>query len=245
MAIHSWKAGGFQALGDALGYMGRFIAKQWFPKCRWNAREYYCPDCVDSCLRWRLFLAEVLRRATENVCIADLEKTWPTWAQSVRTDLPGIVRACRSMLAGFGEASSSLSVDIKFRFNAPRGTAKKGTANLSVLKSLETTPQEKIGLRITTIHAVKGETLDAIMLVSSPSRTGPNVDGHWRQWLADRSSEAARFAYVASSRPRHLLVWAVPAEKGCDYHELRDLGLVRYPVDSKASGGTSGMLFEL
>jgi len=34
--------------------------------------------------------------------------------------------------------------------------------------------------------------------------------GHWRKWSEDPNSENARFAYVASSRPKYLLVWALP-----------------------------------
>ena len=56
---------------------------------------------------------------------------------------------------------------------------------------------------------MKGETLDAILLVSALSRQGTQ-DGHWTQWLEDLKAEAARLAYVASSRPRHLLAWAIP-----------------------------------
>jgi hypothetical protein len=64
-------------------------------------------------------------------------------------------------------------------------------------------------VRITTIHGVKGETLDAILLVSAPSKQG-TTDGYWTQWLENPNAEAARLAYVASSRPKHLLAWAIP-----------------------------------
>ena len=69
--------------------------------------------------------------------------------------------------------------------------------------------EEVDNLRITTIHSVKGETLDAILLVSAPSKQG-TPDGHWTQWLEVSTKEAARLAYVASSRPKHLLAWAIP-----------------------------------
>jgi hypothetical protein len=88
-------------------------------------------------------------------------------------------------------------------FDAPKKYAKKdvkGTISSSIVA-------ESV-MRITTIHQVKGETLDAIMLVSAPTQHGP--DGHWTHWLTDPNSEAARMAYVASSRPKHFLVWAIP-----------------------------------
>ena len=69
--------------------------------------------------------------------------------------------------------------------------------------------QEQVNnLRITTMPGVKGETLDVILLVSAPSRQGTQ-DGHWTHWLEDSKAEAAGLAYVASSRPRHLLAWVI------------------------------------
>ena len=66
-------------------------------------------------------------------------------------------------------------------------------------------------LRMSTIHDIKGESLDAIMLVSSLSRQG-DKGGHFSSWLdpATGHEEYTRFAYVACSRPRHLLVVATP-----------------------------------
>ena len=79
-------------------------------------------------------------------------------------------------------------------------------------------------LRVTTIHNVKGETLDAIMLVSAPTAKGTQ-DGYWTQWIRDSQTEAARLAYVASSRPRHLLAWAIPESVGnAEKQIITDLG---------------------
>ncbi len=36
--------------------------------------------------------------------------------------------------------------------------------------------------------------------------------------------EAARFAYVASSRPKHILVWCVKKLKSSEHQELENLG---------------------
>ena len=91
-------------------------------------------------------------------------------------------------------------------FKTPPHCALKSV--LEVLPSFYKNEHEN-NLRITTIHSVKGETLDAILLVSAPSKQGTQ-DGHWTQWLAHSNTEAARLAYVASSRPKHLLAWAIP-----------------------------------
>ena len=64
------------------------------------------------------------------------------------------------------------------------------------------------------------------MLVSSRDKTGTN-DGYWTQWLDDPASEAARLAYVASSRPRKLIVWAIPSPSSkeiCYIDRLKAIG---------------------
>ena len=67
------------------------------------------------------------------------------------------------------------------------------------------------------------------MLVSSISKSGDG--GHWTHWLADTKAEAARFAYVASSRPQHLLVWAIPEGKQADYSTLQERGFAPYDLN--------------
>jgi DNA helicase-2/ATP-dependent DNA helicase PcrA len=79
---------------------------------------------------------------------------------------------------------------------------------------VEVNQQEHVSaesLRMSTIHDIKGESLDAIMLVSSPTKKG-DKGGHFTSWLDPASGyeEYTRFAYVACSRPRHLLVVATP-----------------------------------
>lgn len=62
-------------------------------------------------------------------------------------------------------------------------------------------------------HDVKGESLDAVLIVSSKDKKSKG--GHFEHWISKKSDEKefVRFAYVASSRPRHLLIWAVPKMK--------------------------------
>lgn len=229
MAIHLWRTGGIQAMGDVLKYMGRFIVEKWFPKHRSNSREHYCPDCVSSSMRWRLFLAQVLASSIKSQKIVNLDQAWSTWATGVRSDFGEIARASQPMLA------SSLTIAMRpfpdlgsHGFQAPRKKASE-----TVTESLGSAPQQKGAIRIDTVHGVKGETMDAIMLVSASSKH--TSDGHWTQWLADPSSEAARFAYVASSRPKHLLVWAIPEETNSDYSKLEALGFVPHKIAERVS----------
>mgnify|MGYP004542675871 CR=1 FL=1 len=79
-----------------------------------------------------------------------------------------------------------------------------------------------IKFRKSTIHGVKGETHEATMLISNPTRNGTGT--HWSHWIGDKTSEAARFAYVASSRPKHVLVWCVKKLNSSEQKDLKSLG---------------------
>lgn len=76
-------------------------------------------------------------------------------------------------------------------------------------------------IRLATIHEIKGETHEATMLVSA-SRRGDQ--SHWADWIGDKNVESARLAYVASSRPKNLLVWAVKTLKAAERTTLLRLG---------------------
>ena len=108
-------------------------------------------------------------------------------------------------------------------FRTPQNAGGKNV--LETLPSIQ--KQEQVNnLRITTIHGIKGETLDAVLLVSAPSKRG-TPDGQWTQWLEDSKTEAARLAYVASSRPGHLLAWAIPKPIGNREEDIiRELGFL-------------------
>ncbi len=75
------------------------------------------------------------------------------------------------------------------------------------------------GSHIDTVHKVKGQTLDGIMLVASPQAKSRKSSVY--NWLPDGkgngTTEEQRIAYVAMTRPRKLLVVAVPesAWAGC------------------------------
>ena len=75
-------------------------------------------------------------------------------------------------------------------------------------------------IRTTTIHNVKGETLDSVMIVSSLDKKSKG--GHWQDWFklsptTDEELEHKRYGYVGLSRPKHLLVIAVPKLSTSDH----------------------------
>ncbi len=198
---------------EALKHLGRFTANKYFGNSHRNLRQYYCPSVLSSPMRWRFFLARILDECLKNNCgINDLNKTWEDWAKCIRTNFAKIVESCFLVLQ-YDLPEEQFN---EIKFNAPRGFGKE-----RVIDKLIINEERKSSIKITTIHGIKGKTFDAVLLVSSPDARGAK-GGHWQEWLKDADSEPARFAYVASSRPRKLLAWAVP--EGADLTKIQQLG---------------------
>jgi DNA helicase-2/ATP-dependent DNA helicase PcrA len=85
-------------------------------------------------------------------------------------------------------------------------------------------------IRITTIHDVKGETFDAVMLVSAQDKKGSKTGRYFTEWIDDAGKmEFVRFAFVASSRPRNLLIWAIPKlSNGSAITKLESFGFQKH-----------------
>ena len=219
MAIHLWNTDDVQAIEDSIAYMGQFFSEKYFDKYTASSRKHFCPECVDSSIQWRVFLKKVLEKCIRNQSIIDFAKTGTEWVRSVRSDFGQIARDCKPFLA------ETLTENVNFPdFDGNSFRASDASKPVDNLFSDQATTKSDIP--ITTIHSVKGQTFDSIMLVSAPSKSGNSNDNHWEYWLEDPTSEAARLAYVASSRPRHLLIWAVPKGNDGDMTKLADLGFI-------------------
>jgi DNA helicase-2/ATP-dependent DNA helicase PcrA len=58
---------------------------------------------------------------------------------------------------------------------------------------------------------------------STAKRTG-QAGSHWKDWLKNHEEESARMAYVASSRPKYRLIWAVKKLSTEESKELTSIG---------------------
>lgn len=217
MAIHLWNTDNVQSIEDSITYMGRFFSEKYFGKYSANSRKHCCPECVNSGIQWRVFLMEVLEKCIQNEDLIDFAKTGTEWGRFVRGHFGQIARDCKPLLA------ETLTEDVDFPdFDGNSFRASDASSPVENLFSGQAATKSDI--HITTIHSVKGQTLDSVMLVSAPSKSGNSTDNHWEYWLGDPTSEAARLAYVASSRPKHLLVWAVPTLLPEHINSLNDMG---------------------
>lgn len=175
----------------------------------------YCPVAMESKLAWRRFIHESLKFMVANGA-GNPDQTWSAWVRTAKLALRQI------------PDQVLIPIEIRTDLDALRGlnlVARRGQGKKPVsvrLVSQEIQDGQPDTLRYETIHQVKGETHDVTIVVSSLQ---PGIHlSHWQDWLRDRRSEAARFAYVASSRPQHMLIWAVKKLKPEERPVLVQLG---------------------
>lgn len=211
-AIYLWSKNDKTVRLEALSYMGAFVANHFLQSSNVSKSKCYCPDTC-SPIKWRVFLSKVLDECKLSN-LADLTVTWTAWAKSIKQQIHEMLLKHRHVL------EEEVIVD----FKQCNFIALRGESSTPVLKTIgDKFAGDHSSIRTTTIHQVKGETLEAIMVVSAQNKQGTS-DGHWTQWLENTSSEKARLAYVASSRPKHLLVWAVPGIESSERSRLTSLG---------------------
>jgi DNA helicase-2/ATP-dependent DNA helicase PcrA len=172
-------------------------------------QKQYCPDDLDP-KAWRIFLADVLDNAVGLYPFLQ-EQSWSLWTRKLKSYLEGIWLS----LPVRGREWSTISQRIRAPINRGRINIAEDMRLVSPVSNL----------RITTIHDVKGETFEALLLISAQDRKSKG--GHFEQWLhpAPSKEEYQRFAYVACSRPKHLLVIATPPLDENQLQEFLDLGL--------------------
>jgi hypothetical protein len=175
----------------------------------------HCPVAIESKLAWRKFIHQCLKHLVA-AGAGNLELTWKQWAVVAKR----VMRSLPDQCFVLAEITTELEPLRDLILRAPPN---QGDTTLSVRLSEGVAQQATVdGLRYETIHQVKGETHDATVVVSSLQK-GVHLS-HWLEWLADPASEGARFAYVASSRPRHMLIWAVKKLKAAEKETLTGLG---------------------
>lgn len=200
---------------NALFYLGRCLCLLAY-NGRGDSQKYYCPDGI-SPIQWRLILKVILNQSNSVFPFEDNGNpiVWRDWMPKLKLYLESIW----SNLIGCNNDYQA----IRLRVRVPDGAATLEVNNVTKNHGVRNL------LRTTTIHSVKGETLDAVLLVSSSDRRSPG--GHYSHWLREGAydEEHIRFAYVATSRPKHLLVIATPTINVTERTKLTNLGFVFSP----------------
>lgn len=176
-----------------------------------KSSDYNCPQIIESELEWRLFLYKSIQYLLSNGLKLETS-SWTDWCKKLNAVIINLHEQ-EFVLPEIYEALKSSD----FKIKSPSGKASNCISTYH-----RKNHALDIKFRKSTIHGVKGETHEATMLISNPTRNGTGT--HWSHWIGDKTSEAARFAYVASSRPKHILVWCVKKLNASDQKKLESLG---------------------
>jgi hypothetical protein len=215
-AINAYVSDAPGSLYNALTIFARYLAENCMECETLGVDRFHRPARVSFAESWNQFLSEcLLQLAAKGLGKQDV--TWQQWCKLLRVVLSDLVAS-----PSYEEDCQRIVASLKTKkHSAPPGLGAEQVApdekNVQKIERVR---------RLATIHEVKGETHDLTMLVSSAKQ---GEGSHWKEWLDDPHSEAARFAYVASSRPRHILIWAVKALKAPERKRLADLGFYAYP----------------
>ena len=217
-AIQLWQNNTIEDKKEAMILLSKEITK-WLETQTSAALQYYCPkDYCDSVFDWRIALRNIMNELCDNPSINSFDGlTYSEWYKSAKEIIPSIINRCVK------ECFSINSFDfesIKSKIIAPKGTAKESIDTTNNASSSE--------ISIKTVHSAKGETYDAVLFVSG--KTKASKESYWKNWL-DNETEPNRIAYVASTRPRQLLCWALPKLSKEDKVIINELGMLKYIFD--------------
>lgn len=188
-AIQLWQQNNPEAQQTALSLLA--IQLQKWMGFHGNSNNYYYSDevCSDS-VSWRLLPRDILIQLCADPMIVTMnELTYGSWYSRNKEKVVSIIA---HYLSNIGQTLPKMVI------RTPNGTAKQK------INQVKLTQKEQ--LRVETIHSVKGDTFDAVLLLSSPDARGKT--GFWENWLKP-NEESGRIGYVASTRPRYLLCWGV------------------------------------
>jgi hypothetical protein len=209
LAVKLYNPDDMEELSHSLQYFSEFI--RYHLKESYKPNSFNSPQSIDSSLTWRKFLCDSLKYLHNNG-LHNIKVNWSTWTKSAKT----LIRALPNQ-----HFCSDAVVNILAPLNEVNLTSPSGLAEQEVDSSLGLSAKTTLSLKKSTIHGAKGETHDVTILISS-ARAGS--DSHWSNWIQDSKSEDARFAYVASSRPKEYLVWAVKKLKPIEIFKLEEIG---------------------
>lgn len=211
-AIQCWKLNTPTSKRRALDLVGQQLQK-WIVFQGRSTNYYYPSDLCGDAITWRLMLRDMLEDLCEYFPLAAMDGiTYASWYSSNKRQLVSVLNEYLQPVIG-----KKLDETASF-IRTPPGTA---SAKIAMLSNFDVDR-----LKAETVHAVKGETYDAVLLLSA--QDGRGRTGYWENWL-NSDDEASRICYVACTRPRYLLCWGVSKlEDESKRKKLENLGLKQY-----------------
>ena len=175
---------------------------KWFGGGK-TSKNYYCPPDITSVFAWKVYLMNFLETISSIPKLNDFSLTYGKWHEVGRQELNTILEQNYSVISIYDNLNNR---DFTNLVTGNNFAVSKGNKNKKIVPITSDVHTE---IPIMTIHASKGCTFDTTLVISS--QTEKSNGGHWkRHWLMG-SGEEKRIGYVASTRAKHLLIWAVPA----------------------------------
>ncbi|KRE73924.1 UvrD-helicase domain-containing protein [Paenibacillus sp. Soil750] len=201
----------------ALEFAGKEL-QRWFGGAR-TSKGYHCPSGINSAFRWRIFIKDFLELCCSIPQLTDIVgKNYSHWYKQAREQRSTLLKSAYINLKAFD--SDIRDFDNLPTFKAPSGTA---TDTVVILNNAE----KPESITINTIHSVKGSDFDGVLVVSSKHNRGSGA--HWKHWL-NGNGEGTRIGYVASTRAKYSLIWAVPTLTDEDRGYLESFGFKRIEI---------------
>jgi DNA helicase-2/ATP-dependent DNA helicase PcrA len=209
LAVKLYNPENMEDLNHSLQNFSEFI--RYHLKDSYKPNSFNCPQSIESNLAWRKFLCCSLKYLISHD-LKNLDVKWSAWTKSAKA----LIRELPNQ-----DFCSEAIVEVLAPLNGVNLTSPSGLAHQEVATSFGVGEKPTLSYKKSTIHGAKGETHDITILISS-ARAGN--DSHWSNWIKDPNSEDARFAYVASSRPKEYLIWAVKKLKPIERFKLERIG---------------------
>lgn len=179
-------------LKESFNHMCLALQRIYFKdKKHLGTSNYFKPEDIEN-TTWKRIVAHYLDQLFSYPKVLNFDLTWSEWTKNLKQFFLKIRE----------------SLDFKLE-EEKFGKIRNGKPNEKVLKMFNNLTNSKI--KIETIHGCKGMTLDAALVVSSYRKNNSDSAVYWKQWFSTQNiSENNRMAYVAFSRPKHLLGLVIP-----------------------------------
>jgi len=136
---------------------------------------------------------------------------------SVNAKLFGLLKALPSLDLSLTDWTSQTQLKLQECFElleTPDFELKQGVwrpKHVLSLKSVMLIETDSCEIPVSTIHKIKGKTLESLLLILSRSSISANISLNELTHSTDFPNEKKRMLYIAMSRPSHQLVIAVPS----------------------------------
>lgn len=216
VAVQLWKIKTPNCMMTSLELAGKQVSR-WFGGAK-SPKNYYCPQDISSVFAWRIFLMNLLDSIVDVPSLNDLGQTYGKWHEVMRKKINVILEKNYNIIS---EHDNFKSRDVTSLVTGRNFAVSNGNKNVMIVPASQKSCSK---IPIMTIHASKGCTFDTTLVISS--ETEKSNGGHWKKHWLMGNGEEKRIGYVASTRAKHLLIWAVPTLKQAERKLIESYGFV-------------------